>query len=166
MKRTVATASLPHGWRVLDTSNGSLLARDSDNKTIRASSDPGRWGEQIGSFEFIEGTRWVVSGGRFPQDMIDLRKERDRLTYELGVAGDRLRYLEAYVKNMPNAESVAEMLAAKDERIAELNSQLASTPVAFEDPDAKPRPVPGFLRAIRTGNKAAGGLIGGPGDKP
>lgn len=56
-------------------------------------------------------------------------------------------------------------LAAKDARIAQLKTRLASTPVAFEDPDAKPSPPPGFLRAIRTGNKAAAGLIG-PNDKP
>lgn len=57
-------------------------------------------------------------------------------------------------------------LAAKDARIAELKSVLASTPVAFEDPDAKPVPVPGFLRAIREGNKAVVGLTTGRGDMP
>lgn len=78
----------------------------------------------------------------------------------------RIAYLEAVVDNMPNAESVKAMLADKDARIAELKSILACTPVAFEDPDAKPAPVPGFLRAIRRGNKATVGLVTGRGDMP
>ena len=57
-------------------------------------------------------------------------------------------------------------LAAKDARIAELKSVLASTPVAFEDPDAKPAPAPGFLTAIRQGNKAIVGFSTKPGDMP
>lgn len=57
-------------------------------------------------------------------------------------------------------------LAAKDARIGELKSVLACTPVAFEDPDAKPVPVPGFLAAIRRGNKAVIGMVTGRGDMP
>lgn len=69
-------------------------------------------------------------------------------------AWERIAYLEAVVANMPTADSVKEMLdskdaeiallrqalAMKDARIGELKSVLASTPVAFEDPDAKPEP--------------------------
>lgn len=57
-------------------------------------------------------------------------------------------------------------LAAKDARIGELKSVLACTPVAFEDPDAKPVPAPGFLTAIRRGNKAVIGMVTGRGDMP
>lgn len=57
-------------------------------------------------------------------------------------------------------------LAAKDARIAELKSVLACTPVAFEDPDVKPAPAPGFLQAIRRGNKAVVGMVTGRGDMP
>lgn len=70
------------------------------------------------------------------------------------ILGQRIAYLEAVVANMPTADSVKEMLdgkdaeiallrqalAMKDARIGELKSVLASTPVAFEDPDAKPEP--------------------------
>lgn len=57
-------------------------------------------------------------------------------------------------------------LAAKDARIAELKSVLACTPVAFDDPNGNPAPEPGFLRAIRVGNKQTVGMVTGRGDMP
>lgn len=88
-------------------------------------------------------------------------RQRERARVENQVLGklyceatERNVYLEAVVGNMPTADSVKEMLdgkdaeiallhqalAMKDARIGELKSVLASTPVAFEDPDAKPEP--------------------------
>lgn len=95
-----------------------------------------------------------------PSHLAALARERDqaneRCTRQASVLGD-------------TANEIALLrlaLAAKDTRIAELKSILACTPVAFEDPDAKPAPVPGFLRAIRRGNKATVGLVTGRGDMP
>lgn len=82
------------------------------------------------------------------------RQENQALGKLYCEATERNVYLEAVVANMPTADSVKEMLdgkdaeiallrqalAMKDARIGELKSVLASTPVAFEDPDAKPEP--------------------------
>lgn len=97
---------------------------------------------------------------------------------DLKLAYSEIAYLNRCIARLPSPKSVAEMvnekdaeitllhqaLAMKDARIAQLKTRLASTPVAFEDLDAKPEPVPGFWNAIRTGNKQATGLMVGPGD--
>lgn len=101
------------------------------------------------------------------QEILNLRGAvawRDDRIAELVKATDECVSLG--VRQLDEIAMLRQALAAKDARIAELKSVLASTPVAFEDPDAKPPPPPGFLRAIRQGNKATVGLVTGRGDMP
>lgn len=66
--------------------------------------------------------------------------------------------------------SIQEMLAAKDARIADLDTRLAQR-ASFVDPDAaKPQPKPAgtdaLMKVLRAGNKARVGVMTGPGDAP
>lgn len=95
------------------------------------------------------------------------RGERDEARFD----AQHLRsgYAESLERERALSDEIGmlhQALAAKDARIAELKSVLACTPVAFEDPDAKPPAPPGFLRAIRAGNKQAVGMVTGRGDMP
>lgn len=75
-----------------------------------------------------------------------LTKERDQVNADIEVYKEANRYLQACVDNLPNVATVKEMLdgrdgeitmlrralVAKDDRIAELDSELAKRPAAIE----------------------------------
>lgn len=69
-----------------------------------------------------------------------LADERDALQSQNATLNGTIERQAYCVGNLANA------IAAKDARIAELKSIMASTPVAFEDPDAKPAVVPNPFR--------------------
>lgn len=81
---------------------------------------------------------WRLDARRIERERDEAREERDSVVRLCAAAGlldeERLR------------------------EIAALRVELAKRPPAFVDPDAKPEE-PGFLRVLREGNKAPGGLI-------